>query len=74
MYTAQQVQGEEEGREKGESDQPLSGSERGASRATPVPSLWVTLKHLRGTWGLKGEVGHLDFLKGVLQEGGLFLT
>ena len=66
--------GEEEGREKGERDQPLSGSEGGASRASPVPSLWVTLKHPRGTWGLKGEVGHLDFLKVLLQEGGLFLT
>ena len=66
--------GEEEGREKGETDQPLSGSEGGASRASPVPSLWVTLKHPRGTWGLKGEVGHLDFLKVLLQEGGLFLT
>lgn len=63
------------GREgKGRGDQPLSGSEGGASRASPVPSLWATLKHPHGTWGLKGEVGHLDFLKGVLQEGGLFLT
>lgn len=68
------MQGEEDGREKGERDQPLSGSEGGASRASPVPSLWVTLKHPRGTWGLKGEVGHLDLLKGVLQEGDLFLT